>query len=328
MFGNHFYHQTIRRAVSVFGTIFNDINIVRRDGSGNILNIVKVPLAYGPKQKFLARIEQQASLNDPKIAIKLPRMSFEITSMTYDANTKMQKGYASKYTNPSNPNLNETVIGPVGYRMGMQLNIITKNQDDALQILEQIIPYFQPEYTVTVKQVDDNFKSDMPIALQSVTLTDDYEGDYAARRAIIYSLDFETRVRFYGNIVNKEVIKNVITNFENIENDQSNTFLARQDVYVSPQTANKETDTHEKLVKYVGVVPENILLEMNTVSGFSKNDQVIGLTSGSIGYITNVDGSILTIAYPDGLFDIGETLSVVGASTTAIIQNQTEVWNT
>lgn len=327
MFGNHFYNQTIRRAVSVFGAIFNDINIVRRDASGNVLNIVKVPLAYGPKQKFLSRIEQQASLNDPKIAIKLPRMSFEITSMAYDTNTKMQKGYASKYTDPSNPNRNETVIGPVGYRMGMQLNIITKNQDDALQILEQILPYFQPEYTVTVKQVDDNFKSDMPIVLQNVTLTDDYEGDYTARRAIIYSLDFETRVRFYGGIVNKEVIKNVITNFENIETDGENTFLERQDVYVNPKTVNKETDNHDKLVKYVGVTPDSITLGMDTVAGFSNNSQVIGLTSGSSGYITSVDGNTLSIAFADGLFEIGEQLSVIGTATTAIIQSQTEVWD-
>lgn len=327
MFGNHFYHQTIRRAVAVFGAIFNDINIVRRDGSGNVLNIVKVPLAYGPKGKFLARIEQQASLNDPKIAIKLPRMSFEITSMSYDTNTKMQKGYASKYTNPDFPNRNETVIGPVGYRMGMQLNIITKSQDDALQVLEQILPFFQPEYTVTVKQVDENFKNDMPIVLQGVTLTDDYEGDYAARRSIIYSLDFETRVRFYGGAVNKEIIKTVISNIENIEDDGSYTFLERQDVYVSPNTANKETDTHEKLVKYIGVQPDSLTLGMDTVAGFNVSDQVLGLTSGSSGYISNVSGTDLTIIYADGLFEVGETLSVVGTATTAVIQTQTEVWD-
>lgn len=325
MFGNHFYHNTIRRAVSVFGTIFNDVNIIRRDASGNILNMVKVPLAYGPKQKFLSRIEQQSSLNDPKIAIKLPRMSFEITSMTYDTNTKMQKGYSSKYVNPNYPNRNETVIGPVGYRMGIQLNIITKNQDDALQILEQILPYFQPEYTVTVKQVDDNFKSDMPIVLQNVTLTDDYEGDYAARRAIIYTLDFETRVRFYGGIVNKEIIKNVISDIQNLED---NSFLERQEVYVNPKTANKETDNHDKVVKYVGVVPENVILELDSSTGFAYSNQVVGLSSGTSGYISLVSGNDITIVFADGVFETGETLSVLNTATTAIIQNQTEVWNT
>jgi hypothetical protein len=325
MFGGHFYHQTIRRAVSVFGTIFNDINIVRRDGSGNVLNIVKVPLAYGPRQKFLARIEEQALLNDPTVAIKLPRMSFEITSLSYDPNVKMAKGMKSKFVDPDNPTANKTILGPVGYRMGMQLSILAKNQDDALQILEQILPHFQPQYTVTVKQVEDNYLSDMPITLQGVSMADDYEGDYATRRALVYTLDFETKVRFYGDIVEHGVIKNAFTNFFNNQEEDNVKFLERQDIIVSPQVENADQD-HTQTVKYVGLVPETITLTLSTVTGFNANDNVVGLSSSTAGAISEIDGNDVTIVLADGLFEVGETLSIQGGNTTATISAQIENW--
>jgi hypothetical protein len=326
MFGGHFYHQTIRRAVSVFGTLFNDINVVRRDGSGNVLNIIKIPLAYGPRQKFLARIEEQALLNDPKVAIKLPRMSFEITSLTYDPNVKLNKGMRQKFTDPSNVNTNKSVLGPVGYRMGLQLSIIAKNQDDALQILEQIIPNFQPQYTVTVKQVEDNYISDMPITLQGVSMTDDYEGDYATRRALVYTLDFETKVRFYGDINEQGVIKKVSTNFFNNTVEDNVKFLERQDAIINP-LVETEDEAHTKEVKYVGLVPETITLTLSSAAGFTANQQVVGLTSGSTGVISSVDNNDVEIILADGLFDVGETLSVQGTATTATITAQVENWD-
>ena len=141
MLSDHFYHAAIRRTIGAFGTIFNDIKIMRKGTDGEVKNIMRVPLAYGPKQKFLARLESQASLTDPKVAIKLPRMSFEITSLAYDAASKL-------------PKMNQIVRGSgitrdaiythAPYNMGIQLSIMAKNQDDALQVIEQIIPYFQP----------------------------------------------------------------------------------------------------------------------------------------------------------------------------------------
>lgn len=320
MLGGHFYNQTIRRAVAVFGTLFNDINVVRRDGSGNVLNIIKVPLAYGPRQKFLARIEEQALLNDPNIAIKLPRMSFEITSMSYDPNTKLVKGQTQSLPS-TNADIRKTTMGHVGYRMGMQLNIIAKNQDDSLQILEQIIPHFQPQYTVTVKQVQDNIISDMPFTLQGVTLSDDYEGDYATRRALVYTLDFETRVRFYGDIVEQGIIKRTKTTFFNntIEDDVKQ--IIREDLIVNPD------DDTDVIAKTVGVVPNLSTLTVSNATGFVVNQNVVGLTSGSAAVVSAIDGNNIDIILADGLFEIGETLSVQGGVNSSTITAISEQWD-
>jgi hypothetical protein len=207
MFGTHFYHAQIRRMVAAFGTIFNNISVHKTNNVGDVITTFKVPLAYGPIQKFLARIEDQANLRDPKLAIKLPRMSFEITSLAYDSSIKINKLNQIKAPT-SDPGIVKSVYGPVPYRMGIQLNIIAKNQDDALQILEQILPYFQPDYTVTINDVPElGIKSDTPFVLQSVVMNDDYEGDFESRRAIIYTLEFETRVRFYTGVSDRSVIE-------------------------------------------------------------------------------------------------------------------------
>lgn len=206
MLNNYFYHAIIRKTVAAFGSLFNDIKIVRKDGDGEVRQISRVPLAYGPTQKFLSRIEAQTDLNDPIVAIKLPRLSFEITSLTYDSESKINKMNQFKSETITN-GTKKTVYSYAPYRIGLSLSVITKNQDDALQVLEQIIPYFQPEYTITINDLPElGLKHDLPIVLNSVTMTEDYEGDFVTRRAIIYTMDFETRVRFYGPVSNKDVI--------------------------------------------------------------------------------------------------------------------------
>lgn len=215
MFSGHSYHATIRKMVSVFGTLFNNISVVRKDGAGNVINITRVPLAYGPKQKFLTRLDEQPNLDNTKVAIKLPRMSFEIVTLTYDATMKINRNNVLTFggVDPTNRKIVRTYAP---YRMGLQLSIMAKNQDDALQVLEQILPHFQPEYTVTVKELDElNLKTDVPFVLTGVQMNEDYEGDFIQRRAIIYSLDFETRLRFYGPVNKKDVIHNVLVDFRN-----------------------------------------------------------------------------------------------------------------
>lgn len=215
MFSGHYYHATIRKMVSVFGTLFNNISVVRKDGNGTVVNITRVPLAYGPKQKFLARLDEQPNLDNTKVAIKLPRMSFEITTLTYDASTKINRNNILTFST-SDPTSRKAIRTYAPYRMGLQLSIMAKNQDDALQVLEQILPHFQPEYTVTIKDLDElNLKTDVPFVLTGVQMNEDYEGDFIQRRAIIYTLDFETRLRFYGQVNDKEVIQNVLVDFRN-----------------------------------------------------------------------------------------------------------------
>lgn len=210
MLSDHFYHAAIRRTIAAFGTIFNDIKVVRKDGSGEVKNITRVPLAYGPKQKFLARIESESDLGTLKggVAIKLPRMSFEISGMTYDAASQVNKMNQLKLGSITSGN-RQAVYTQTPYKMNIDLSIMAKNQDDALQVVEQILPYFQPDYTITIKEIPEiGLKTDVPIVLNAVSLTDDYEGDFVSRRAIVYTLSFELRVKFYGPVRTKSVILN------------------------------------------------------------------------------------------------------------------------
>jgi len=182
MFGGHFYHATTRKAVAVFGTLFNNISVIRKDGSGGILNQVKVPLAYGPKQKFLARLDQEAGFEAP-LAIKLPRLAFEITGVEKDTNQSLGKLNKIVEAHGSDVTKRKTIKNYASYNITMSLYAMVKNQDDGLQIIEQIIPYFQPDYTVTIKPVDGfDMKQDVPVILDSVTIQDDYESDFVTRR--------------------------------------------------------------------------------------------------------------------------------------------------
>jgi len=197
MLGNYFYHQIIRKTIVSFGTVFNQIHIHHYDDAGNKTSDMRVPLAYGPRQKFLARLEQQPELNKP-IQITLPRMSFEMNSLQYDATRKT--GVTQTFKAVSGTNLKK-VFMPVPYNIGIELNILTKLNDDALQIVEQILPFFQPAFTITVDLVESiGEKRDIPIVLDSIKFQDDYEGDFSTRRALIYTLQFTAKTYLFGPI--------------------------------------------------------------------------------------------------------------------------------
>ena len=215
MFGLHFYHATMRKSVAVFGTLFNDISVVRKKSDGSIVNQVRVPLAYGPKQKFLARLDQETGFDAP-MGIKLPRMAFEITGLELDVVQKGQKRNKIIENHGSDVTKKKTLQNYTAYNIGMQLNILAKNQDDGLQIMEQILPYFQPEYTLTIRPVDGfDLKQDVPVILTGVNIDDQYEGSFEERRVLIYTLDFTMKMKFYGPTVNQGVIREVNLDFEN-----------------------------------------------------------------------------------------------------------------
>jgi len=197
MLGTYYYHEIIRRTVVAFGTVFNDIYIRHKDSSGDSISEMKVALAYGPIQKFLARLQQQSELNKP-IAMTLPRMSFEMTSIQYDASRKANITQTFKASDGTNL---KKVYLPVPYNIGFQLNIMTKLQDDALQVVEQILPYFQPSFNLTVDLIDSiGEKRDIPIVLDSISFQDDYEGDFSTRRILIYTLNFTAKTYLFGPI--------------------------------------------------------------------------------------------------------------------------------
>ena len=200
MFGNYFYHKGISKTVTAFGTLFNNIQIRHYDESGNPVSVLKVPLAYGPINKFLARIEQ-SNRGDRKIAITLPRMSFEMVSLDYDSQRKASVIQTFKASKVEDGTAINKIFTPVPYNIGFELNIIAKIQDDVLQIVEQILPFFQPAFNVTVNMLPDVHESkDIPIVLNRVGFRDDYEGDFSTRRSIVYTLNFTAKTYLFSEL--------------------------------------------------------------------------------------------------------------------------------
>jgi len=200
MLGNYFYHEITRKTVIAFGTLFNDIHVRHQDQAGNDISDIKVPVAYGPKQKFLARVTQQAELNKAT-QITLPRMSFEISNISYDASRKAGITQTFKAADNTDGNKLKKVFMPVPYNLGFELNILVKLQDDGLQILEQILPFFQPGFTLSIDLVKSiGEKRDVPMILNSISQQDDYEGDFSTRRALIYTLSFTAKTFMFGHI--------------------------------------------------------------------------------------------------------------------------------
>ena len=245
MLGNRqFYHETVRNIIVGFGTLFNDIHIVRKDNNGSITQSMKVPLAYGPKQKWLARLDQDAGL-ESKVAITLPRLGFEIQNMAYDPARKLNRVQKFKKvkSSASNSNKLDTQFMPVPYNLNIQLYAMAKQSDDALQMVEQILPYFQPDYTLTIKDMPEmGVARDIPIVLNSINYEDNYQGDYAERRAIMYTLDFTTKFYLYGPVTSSKVIKTVQVDQYTDLPDVSPTREQRYTATPNPTSADADDD--------------------------------------------------------------------------------------
>ena len=210
MIGNYFYNESTRNVVVSFGTLFNNIQLTKKDNSGNVIQSMKVPLAYGPKQKWLSRLQEDPNLNK-KVAVTLPRIGFEISGLTYDATRKQNKVMkAKKVLDGADNSQLKSGYMPVPYNVDFEMYILAKSSDDALQIVEQILPYFQPEYTVTLREIPElDIIRDVPIILNSISYEDDYEGDFTSRRSIIYTLSFTAKYYLYGPVTSTNVIRTV-----------------------------------------------------------------------------------------------------------------------
>ena len=254
MLGTYYYHEIIRKTIIAFGTLFNDIHIQHKNSSDSVISDMKVPLAYGPTQKFLARLEQQAELNKA-VQITLPRMSFEITNISYDSTRKAGITQTFKAQDVNN-NQMKKVFMPVPYNIGFELSILCKLNDDALQIVEQILPNFQPAFNLTVDLVESiGEKRDIPIVLNSVSFQDDYEGDFSTRRALIYRLQFTAKTYLFGPIADNPegLIRKVIV-----------------DNY-----ADTDRTTAKREMRYT-VVPDPINADPGDDFGFSENWEYLG----------------------------------------------------
>ena len=244
MLGQQFYHETMRNVIVAFGTLFNNIHLVRKNNSGTIVQTMKVPLAYGPRQKWLQRLDQDPSL-DNKVAITLPRLGFEIQNLSYDTTRKLnrvQKFRKVKGSEGATGKL-DTQYMPVPYNLDIELYAMAKQSDDALQIVEQILPYFQPDYTLTIKDMTDmGIKRDVPIVLNSVSYEDNYRGEMAERRAIIYTLSFTSKFYLYGPVTSQNVIKTVQVDQYTDLPDAAPKREQRYTVTPNPTTADADDD--------------------------------------------------------------------------------------
>ena len=336
MLGQYYYHEILRKTIIAFGTIFNDIHIRHRDGAGKENSDIRVPLAYGPMQKFLARLEQQPDLNRA-VQITLPRMSFETTNIAYDAT---RKGGITQTFKASDGSKLRKVFMPVPYNIGFELNILVKLNDDALQIVEQILPYFQPSFNVTIDLVDViGEKRDVPIVLDNISFQDDYEGDFATRRALIYTLNFTAKTYLFGPVSDSSegLIKKVQVDYyasvdtENARRElrYSATPQARQDYNDDNTTELKEDIGKTKTRMDVGatsalavdmriVIDKEIMkikeiVDANTIVVFRGYESVATthVTGASIDVLTAADDALVE---PDDDFGFNGSLEVFNDS--------------
>ena len=259
MLGTYSYHEIFRKTVVAFGTLFNNIELRRTN------EVMKVPLAYGPKQKFLARLDQNPDPTNKRVQITLPRISFEINGITYDPSRKVSPTQKIKFAKDNDENKN--VYMPVPYNLSFELAIISKTQEDGLQILEQILPYFQPHYNLAVKVLPDvNETKDVPVVLNSVDYEDDYEGDFSSRRAIIYTLQFTVKTYLYGPVTDSKTIKKVITDYYTDTNTSTAPREVRYTIQPDPVDADADDDFG------FGIVDEDFTdgLKRNPTSGVDE----------------------------------------------------------
>ena len=288
----YFYHEILRRTVVSFGSLFNEISIKHTDNSGNVKSVIKVPLAYGPTQKFLARLEQSPDLNKP-VQITLPRMSFEFTGLTYDPTRKSTTTQTFIAKSAVDGTETKKVYLPVPYNMQFELSIMCKLNDDALQIIEQILPFFQPSYSMTIELVDIiNEKRDIPVILENITMQDDYEGNFTTRRVLIYTLRFTAKTYLFGPVssATKDIIKKATIGYITGGTTDSPT---REVVYSAEPRAIKN---------YTGIVVTNLskdittedtLITVNSVGSIVVNSYLD--IEGEEVFVKRISGNVLTV---------------------------------
>ena len=333
----YFYNEILRRTIIGFGTLFNSIEIQQEN------SVLRIPLAYGPTQKFLARIEQSPDLNKPT-AITLPRMSFEFTGLTYDPSRKVTTTQTFIAKDKDDGTESKKSFMPVPYNMQFELSIFTKLNDDALQIVEQILPYFQPSYNLTIELVDQiKEKRDVPIVLESVTMQDDYEGDFSTRRVLYYTLRFTAKTYLFGptSTASKDIIKRSTVSFAtgtdttNATRELTYSATARalksytnnvvttlaQDITATTKTFEVADATGIKADKYIFIGDEELFVRSKTDNKITVDrgrdntkaeKHVSGASVKGIDYTTTSLPSVGTIGVDSALIEEGDNFGFDG----------------
>ena len=319
MLGTYFYHEILRKTVIGFGTLFNDINIRHRDASGTSFSNLKVPLAYGPIQKFLARIQQQPDLNR-EVALTLPRLSFEMTGLQYDPSRKT--GVTQTFLASQSGNVKKVYM-PVPYNVTFELNIISKLNDDSLQIIEQILPYFQPSLNITINLISAiGEKKDVPIVMESITQNDQYEGGFDSRRLIIHTLRFTAKTYLFGPVAESTdgLIKRVDVDY--YTNTNIKTAKRVQRYTATPKALQDYNDDNAT------VVDGAISTKVTKIKVSASTDLTVGgriIIDGEIMYVEKINGQDVNVirGYDNTAIaehEHGATVNVLNAADDALIE--------
>ena len=270
MLGTYYYHEIVRKTIIGFGTLFNDIFIKHENIDNSTLDETKVGLAYGPQQKFFAKIREQANLTKA-VAITLPRMSFEMTSIQYDATRK--SGITQTFKASDGTNLKK-VFMPVPYNIGFELSIFSKLNDDALQIIEQILPFFQPSFNITINLVSSiGEKRDVPIVLDNISFRDEYEGDFTTRSALIYTLQFTAKTYLFGPVSDTSdgLIKKVQVDYA----ADTAASARRQMRYVATPKALKDYNDDQTTTITEDLTTSETRISVTSSASLSVNDRIV-----------------------------------------------------
>ena len=329
----YFYNEILRRTIISFGTLFNDLEIKHTDSSDNTTSIIKVPLAYGPIQKFLARLEQSPDLNK-STAMSLPRMSFEFTGLTYDQTRKVTTTQQFTVKDPDNDTGVKKAYMPVPYNMQFELSIMTKLNDDALQIVEQILPYFQPAYNLTVNLVGSiTEKRDIPVVLENITMQDDYEGDYKTRRVLLYTLRFTAKTYLFGPVssATADIVKRASVSYYSGDSKSTVRDLTysvkpraikdytgdvvtnlSEDIDISTTSFNVDSGSSITLKKYIEIDGEEMFVTKITGNKITVERGKDGTTVASHVRGTEIKGIDYTATEDSDLVEFGDDFGFTG----------------
>ena len=292
----YFYHEILRKTIISFCTLFNGLTIKHKDSDDDTTSVIKVPLAYGPTQKFLARLEQSPDLNKA-IQITLPRMSFEFQGLTYDPTRKVTTTQTFLSGASADKASEKKTYMPVPYNMQFELSIMCKLNDDALQIVEQIVPYFQPAYSLAVDLVSTiGEKRDIPVTLENITMDDQYEGDFSTRRVLLYTLRFSAKTYLFGPVssTTTDIIKKVSIGYIAAESSGKNSRTGGRDVTysVTPRaTKNYDGIVATNLTNDISL--EDRVFEVNSGSALTVNKYIV-IDNESM-YVDKINGNEITV---------------------------------
>lgn len=312
----YYYHEIFRRTIVSFGTLFNDISIKHFNDAGQVSSVIKVPLAYGPTQKFLARLEQQPNLNTP-VQMSLPRMSFEFVGLSYDSGRKLTTTQTFLTSSVEDKSDLKKAYMPVPYNMEFELGIMCKLNDDMLQIIEQILPYFQPSYNLSVDLVKTiGEKRDIPIVLESINMDDNYEGDFNTRRALVYTLRFTAKTYLFGPIlsgVSKDIIKKVTIGLVAGDSRSTNRDLT----YSVEPVATKSYDNTAVATLTNNIEIGDFVLTVDNASSIPLGSYIV--LDNETMQVTKKDGSSITVLR--GSYNTAISDHVSGTSVKLITEN-------